>query len=616
MSKPSFSLLDFEKRYYFDNKKNIRRNIIGIDTETYKGKAILIADSKGNFIEPNTFEDVLNFLTKQEYRYTFNFFYNVRFDFQALIKYLSEEQIIDLWNTKELLYDKYKFFYIPKKCFFIQDLKNKYSFRFFDAANFLSGGLDYNAKKYLNLEKKKNVNSKRINEDAEYYFLNRKKIIEYCNYDAILTKKLGLVIQRWFYKILKFYPQNYISKATISKAYYKRNCYVPDFLNIKVEENNEYNKFNVIEYAYNSFFGARFEIFKKGYFNELWKYDIISAYPNTIQNLISINTGKFKKVKERGDGVYGYYKVKITDFNDYISFFPQKINGLTIFGNGIYETYITSIEYDILNKLTNIEIIDGFEYFPDKIIKPFYNATQKLYKVKSESKKESSEYWSAKILLNSIYGSFWEKYEYIDIYGKKRYRLGKFFNPFYATNITAETRIKVIKDLRKNELKNVCSFCSDGIISDKKLNIPLGNNLGDWKLEEKKEKGVILMVGVYQIGEDFYNRGFVTSEEMKDEKDEKNKKKSLIELLKKNSKKNTIKLKYKKNITIGEIYPSINPNRDMNTEFKKTIEDLNSIFWQVKNININGDKKRIWEKDFKNCDEFLSENIESMPLLI
>jgi hypothetical protein len=49
---------------------------------------------------------------------------------------------------------------------------------------------------------------------------------------------------------------------------------------------------------------------------------------------------------------------------------------------------------------------------------------------------------------------------------------------------------------------------------------------------------------------------------------------------------------------------------------KRKLTDINIFKKYTKTINLNGDKKRIWERDFKNANDALTNNISSLPLLL
>ena len=48
-------------------------------------------------------------------------------------------------------------------------------------------------------------------------------------------------------------------------------------------------------------------------------------------------------------------------------------------------------------------------------------------------------------------------------------------------------------------MKNIIGFQTDSIITDKKINLNEGNNLGDWNIENSNEELIVIGSGIYQI---------------------------------------------------------------------------------------------------------------------
>jgi len=97
-------------------------DIIGWDTETYKGYARLIANSTGQYliieeqkVSEDTFARILQFLTKKTWRGTHGFFWNIDYDFFAILKYAGENFAKELYENGEAKWKDYKISYIPKK---------------------------------------------------------------------------------------------------------------------------------------------------------------------------------------------------------------------------------------------------------------------------------------------------------------------------------------------------------------------------------------------------------------------------------------------------------------------------------------------------------------------
>ena len=112
------------------------KKIVGFDTETIEGKAVLICSSDRRVLFPNSFEEIAQFLTQRKYNTTLNFFWNIDFDFFAVVKWLPHELLELLYENKGLLYENYFIKWIPRKFFSITRVDKKRTSRFYDLWQF------------------------------------------------------------------------------------------------------------------------------------------------------------------------------------------------------------------------------------------------------------------------------------------------------------------------------------------------------------------------------------------------------------------------------------------------------------------------------------------------
>ena len=150
------------------------RQIFAFDTETIDGYCKLIACSDSSFKFVNSLDEILVFLTKVKYSQSVNFFWNIDYDFFAIIKYLPPELLRLFYQFKFIRYGDYEIKWIPKKAFEIK--KNKRTYRFFDLWQFYRMSLNKASQKYLN-DSKIEIDI----ENVEDYFQNaklRKQLID------------------------------------------------------------------------------------------------------------------------------------------------------------------------------------------------------------------------------------------------------------------------------------------------------------------------------------------------------------------------------------------------------------------------------------------------------
>ena len=579
----------------------------GLDTETYKGYVKLICDSDGKYKEVQSFTDILNFLTDWKYRGRYNWFYNLQFDFESIIKYLDYSQLITLYNDKELQYnDKYTITYIPKKYFAIKDTSRNYYY-FYDMYNFLDTSLNKASKKFLNDEKLDMIDSARLNIDLEYWNDNKEMIIRYCIKDAELTKRLADYFWGIIYKNLNFYPKSPMSKGKLSEEYFLHTCKIPVINNIPDK---------VIKTAYECFYGGHFEILKRGYCDKVYSYDISSAYPCQIAQQIDFSKGKWEKVKNLEPNAHsGFYSCKVEVLEPNFSPFKVKFGsgsqGLNVYPNGQFKQYLTKEEILFYREHfpnSTIKIDYGYEFYPKDVILPFKSEIERLYQWK-ESELDPDIKYCVKILLNSLYGKF------IQVSGNLN-QTGKLFNPLYAAKITAGARIKIL-DLALQSPEDVISFSTDSVASLKPLKIPRNAGLGDFKKDFEGE-GVFIMSDIYNIWNNETKkvksklRGFSLAVSKDMDAAEVYLKDILL------TSDTWINKKGELTPTIYEYYTERPNHLGECIAHRKTkkIDDLNIFSKHSKSININGDSKRIWDKEFNSGKQCLKELHNSLPILM
>lgn len=592
--------LVYQRRY--KNKGFTMKRNRGLDTETYKGYVKLICDDEGNYKEVDDIIQILQFLTRDRFRNNFNWFWNIKYDFESTIKYLDENLLIDLYKNKELTYERYTIKFIDRK-FFSIEVNGNY-FYFYDMYAFMEQGTSLNkaAIKYLNLKKLSDiVDSKKLNVDLKYWKLNRENIIKYCIQDAYLTKKVADYFWNLIYKNMNYYPKRPFSKGKIAEEYFLSKCYIPTINDIPEM---------AIKYAYNSYLGGRFELLQKGFFEKTYTYDIKSAYPKVLSELIDYNLGKWKIVKTNKinkDAYSGYYLCKIECLELLFSPFTQKIGSskLSVYPNGKFYQYLTKNEILFFKENfenLDIKIVSGVEFYPKEFLTPLKEEINKLYAWK-EREKDADIKYAIKIFMNAFYGKTIQK-------SGDEHHTGKVFNPIWATEITSQTRLRLFK-LMLQSPEDVIGTSTDSVHSTKALKIPKSPKLGDFALDFSGS-GVYVMSDVYYLWNDNSKkeksklRGFALSitKEMQENSETLNLKQILEKL---GNKETEYKYKSERPYHLGECL--------LHTK-TRTKNDINIFGYVNKSIKINGDQKRIWDSEFKNGNDVLKRNIQSLPLLI
>jgi len=568
---------------------------VGWDTETYNGYARIIANSYGKvlFIEEqkvseDTFLRILNFLTAKYLRGKHNFFWNIDYDFYAILKYAGRSFAKELYENGEAEFEGYKISYIPKKAFNIQ--KSKHTYEFYDLYQFYTTSLETASQKHLGEGKFIDlVDRKRLNDDLAYWKEHHRIIIEYCIRDCVLTQKLAEKLRDTLKHNIKFLPSKYISKAYISKEYFRRHANIPTAYNFP-------KIVNVL--ALFAYFGGRFEITQRGRIGKCSLIDINSAYPYAMTQLKAYPKDAWVRTTQiKYENTHGFYKIKvITKDNAYITPFPFRYKQKVIFPRGEFITYATKEEILAYESDADIEIIGGVEAKPngEKFLE---EEIRKLYEWKKKAKGNEMEYMLVKILLNSLYGAFYEKQKRKDILWT-----GKLFSPPYATLITALARIHLYKEAKRYG-RRLIGMATDSILVYGDVITPLNKELGGWSLDIEGE-ALVLMSGIYKIGDKIRMRG-IAFRHVDKIRTPHGEFADIFEYIKAFPQLSEYKITHERPLKLGEVLA--------HTKIR-TWEDLNIWTKVERTIDINGDIKREWQDYFLNGGDFLTRTIDSVPL--
>lgn len=557
-------------KYY--TKKKIQKSVvpIGLDTESdTNGKCFMIAFSDKTVVEPAQIPAV--FFSKKFSNKTF-IAYNLKYDMGAILQCLPRKSLKQLQRNEKCTQEQYEFQTMANKVLIIR--KGKKSVHIYDAYNFFNTSLQKASKMFLNSSKKE---IETMDFTKEYIDKNWYKISEYCIQDAILVRDLMLKLIKSFEEF-NIYPRKLYSVAYISALHFKKTCpyvHVQRYFDKHPE---------MLQFAMDSYSGGKFEIVQKGtgYFYE---YDIVSAYPYSISRLKDIRHSRVVESKKYlKTATYGFLDCKIKIPVHVFSPLAVKTKGLNKFPVGYFRKTITNTEYDFLvNNNVDIEIIKGYWLMTDYISYPYKKEIERLVKLKKQYKEEKNiiQYHNIKLLMNSFYGKFVQM-----IYKDSKYNAGNLWNCIYSAIITAESRIRVSE--MQNKYPGIIAVHTDSIISDRKIDINTGSQLGDFEFVCEGQ-GIMLGTGVYQIGSKSKIRGFETQ-------------KPLIELIPKKGKK--LKFDYTQVLSWREV-----------AHRKIDISYINRFIQNTKEFDLCGDTKRIWLNDYKGFEELFQRNVSSLPTI-
>ena len=402
-------------------------NVVGFDTETYKGYVKVLTNSNGDFLESSDTLELLNFLYDKGNN-DYNLFYNIEYDLGSIIKeYVVKngdslhKQFYDRLKAIQIgipnvedesgysfTIEQYHIVYLTGKMFSLR--KGKITRFFWDASNFYKSGyghmtLDMASKKYLNKTKNNkelHLDRAKIGSEPGYYENHRNDIIAYSIYDCVLTKELFERTMTSYQNLGFVFPKKPYSEASIFKEYLKPKW------DKEIDYGQSYLYSSYSQYFRNSYRGGLFQTWKIGRYYDVYDIDINSAYPYVLSKLPSIVNSKIV-LNEKGD--YTFYKIRCSPNK----FLPIKIDLRLVYGISKEKFTFFITEWDK-------KILDLYGY-PYEIIDYIGIKTQgklalpdllKIYEMKKEIKKQygenSVEYMNIKIALNSGYGVFAQSY--------------------------------------------------------------------------------------------------------------------------------------------------------------------------------------------------------------
>ncbi len=566
-------------------------NFIGLDTETIKGYARLVCLSDGRVFKIRNKVDVIKFF--ESFKNESFIAFNADYDMQALLKYLPINVLEKLTMGISTSYGRRKMFYIKDK--FLKFGSNY----IFDCMQFFHTSLDKASKKYLN-KKKGDYDVKNLDESKIY----SQRVIDYCIKDASLCLSL-------FDFFRESLPQSVKECKPFSSA-----SYTQDYFKGEIRDSLPARKVN--DLFHKAYRGGRFEVLQRGYFKNVYMYDINSAYPDEICKLKEFSTDtRMKCVPEYfEDADYSVYHIKVDlDFN-YLSPLVYSQGLRLIYPTGKFDVWVTKKEFECCKPFVD-KILFALHIFMDdegKTTFPFKDKMVWLYGMKKKSKNKEAY----KVILNGLYGklaqrilrwvtvkqfdSFNPPEELIDNYtdweGSKyiQFEDMRKSNFIFASEITARCRMKMYESAILNPSK-IIAIQTDSIISEDKLSLRLSDKMGDWHVEKWDE---LYMIGCgvyfYRMGEKWYskNRGF--------KMEGKSVKERLDKILRSNSEEVSYTVSFKL---------SIKQARIRHTEYLANI-----IGTEERKVNINMDRKRVW-KDFWFSGKDISKKVlKSSPLYL
>jgi len=512
--KPPFKPL---KPYKYKYKK-----VLGFDIET-KGKSneFVLACFYSEDMKAicNTKQEVLEFLKQKKLANYTIYATNLAFDFLGTLFEYS-----DFWDISERNGTIYSFKWYQNREQ-ITNLKGEEETKltkpltFYDTIRVFPASVEQLGK-ILNVPKMAHPScfGKQPKNDKEYT-----ELTEYCMNDAKISYLFVIDIVMPFLE--KYQIKNASTIGSIAMKEFRTN-----HLKITLFPESPLNH----KLGFGAFYGGRTETYKRGYFVNIFCFDINSLYPFSMLNLMP-NPNK-SNYYEKGD-IYAinkyegvsFVKVKVPDM--YIPPLPFHHEGKLIFPTGTFSSYYTHVELRNAMKY-GVEILEvGEQLIYKKTIKLFETFVLQHYDERNKLKalKNPLEVME-KNVMNNLYGKFSFNYrissEIIPAHKFKYDMLtddtvniqpicdDKFVSlekkdndppiysfPILSAYITSYARITMFKFLNNPKLKNkIIATDTDSIfLKDYDGEIETSNELGAMKLEDgyPVEKAIFIRPKMY-----------------------------------------------------------------------------------------------------------------------
>ena len=299
--------IDFEslviKRQNRRRPKEKEIKHLSYDTETVNGKCRLLTNSLGESLFVESFVDIINFMCRDRFRSHIGFFWNLKYDFQAVLKWLHPDYWLELHQKGRvtvILFDprrnrdiNLEITYIPLKFlkFKIKALakgQTTLSWRFFDIAQYYGRcKLDKAAEKHLK-ERKMDIKNRFDIKNVTDDYCRDPEFIAYALKDAALTDRLATLFIEACVK-MELKGDNFSSPASLSYDYFSSRVRIPT-INQFLKRSSAYD---LLRYPWNAISGAFISVFQRGYFPNVCVYDINSSYPKRISTLPDLERGTF-----------------------------------------------------------------------------------------------------------------------------------------------------------------------------------------------------------------------------------------------------------------------------------------------------------------------------------
>ena len=421
--------------------------IVAYKTNTENGK-VRLEESTGEAVLSNKVEDLFFFLV-EPYDDCIKVCWNLDITVSLFLKLLGKIKCSQLKDKKRCHIAPFDVFYVPGKVFSVVHIPTR------EKAN-LYGIEQY----YTELDEPK---------------------------QTIGVQMLGEKLMQELKKMV-MEPRKLTSPVAIYEDCILKNLDLPKLSNMPL---------GAAECAYRAAGRLWIETHIIGEFEKVFAYDLVSAFPNVVKELIDIRDCYWKKTKVYQEkAIYGYVKARMTIY-DWVMVSPiiQETEEGLISPVGTWEGYFTKGELDFVLKwkIGEYRILEGYWALPRPNIelrKPLLEPMTKLLEYKQGSELQKL---LAKRMAAGIYGKLGEEREE---------EFGPYFLPCWFAEASTQPKLQVGEFLyehgigpRDNEgYSKLCHIGVDGVMLTEPVKIE-----GQWCKEYEGEALVFSSGLVYTV---------------------------------------------------------------------------------------------------------------------
>lgn len=256
-----------------------------------------------------------------------------------------------------------------------------------------------------------------------------------------------------------------------------------------------------VEYAAScAFFGGRFEQSRLGHVDgPIYGYDIISAYPAQCVNLPCLEHARWERTTNENRALQAehaviHYELSSTRSKRGWGPLPCRLaNGCIVFPKTGSSGWVWAHEYRAAKSWAQTRFQEAWCLIRDCVCNPFQRVGD-WFAERFRVGKNTGIGLTLKLCLNSIYGKL-----------AQAVGMPMFRSQIWAGMITSGCRAQLLGPIAAAD-NAVLAVATDGIYSHEKLNLNIGNQLGQW--EEKRHESILLVrPGIYWTDDDVRSRG-------------------------------------------------------------------------------------------------------------